>query len=61
MLAGGLGDATVLYTGRTGTLARAAEQAEIKMILETIVKLDAAIGGRFDQMNSAARRFRFQP
>src|SRR5258706_7094430 len=30
------------------------------MVLETVVQLDAPIGGGFDEMNPAARRFRFQ-
>ena len=30
------------------------------MIFEAFVELDATIGGGFDQMDSAARRFRFE-
>jgi len=30
------------------------------MFLKTVAEIDASIGGGFDQMNSAARRFRFQ-
>ena len=60
MLARGLGNASVLNTRGTSTLASAAEQAQMKMLLETIIQFDAPFGGGFDQVNPAARRFRFE-
>ena len=60
MFAGSFGDAAILHAGRAGGLAGAAEQTEIEMLFETVVQLDAPIGGRFDQMDSAARRFGFE-
>src|SRR5829696_8473848 len=60
MFAGGLGDATILHAGRTGGLAGAAKQTELQMLLEAIVQLDAPVSRRFDQMDSAARRFGFK-
>ena len=60
MLARRFGDAAILHAGRTSRLAGAAEQTEIQVLFETIVKLDAPFGGGFDQMNSAARRFGLQ-
>ena len=61
MLARRFGNAAILHAGRTGRLAGAAEKAEIQVIFETIIKLDATIGGGFHQMNPAARRFGLQP
>ena len=55
MLTRGFGDAAILYAGRTGGLAGAAEQAKLQMFFEAVVQLDAPIGRRFDQVNSAAR------
>jgi hypothetical protein len=60
MLARGLGNASVLNTRGTRTLASAAQQAQMKMLLETIIQFDAPLGGGFDQVNPAARRFRFE-
>ena len=60
MLARGFSDAAILDAGRTGAFTGAAEQAEINMFLESVAQLDASIGGGFDQMDSAARRFRFE-
>ena len=60
MLARGFSDAAILDAGRTGALTGAAEQTEIDMFLESGAELDASIGGGFDQMNPAARRFRFE-
>ena len=60
LLARGFGDAPILHAGRTRGLAGAAEQAEIDVFFETIVKLDASFGGGFDQMNSPARRLRLE-
>ena len=37
-----------------------AQQAEIEMLLETIIELDTAVRSRFYQVNPAARRFRLQ-
>jgi hypothetical protein len=54
-------NAAILDSGRTGRLAGTAEKAEIKVIFETIIKLNATIGGSFHQMNPAARRFGLQP
>ena len=56
----GFSDTAVLHAGRARALAGAAEQTEINMFLESVAELDASIGGGFDQMDSAARRFRFE-
>jgi hypothetical protein len=56
----GFSDAAVLHAGRAGALAGAAEQTEINMFLESVAELDASVGGGFDQMDSAARRFRLE-
>ena len=60
MFACGFSDATVLHAGRAGALAGAAEQTEINMFLEPVAELDPSIGGGFDEMNAAARRFRLE-
>ena len=60
MLARGLGNASVLNTRGTRTLASAAQQAQMKMLLETIIQFDSPFGGGFDKVNPAARRFRFE-
>jgi len=60
MISGGLGDAAVLDTGGAGALAGAAEQTEIKVFLEAVIQFDPPIGGGLDEMDSAARRFRFE-
>jgi hypothetical protein len=53
-------NAAILDSGRTSRLAGTAEQAEIQVILEALVKLNAPFSGSTDQMYSAARRFGFQ-
>jgi hypothetical protein len=55
-----LGDAPVLDAGRTGCFAGAAEKAKVQVIFETFGEVDAPFGGGFYEVNSAARRFRFQ-
>jgi hypothetical protein len=60
MLARAFGNAAVLYSGRAGALARPTEKAEIEVIFESIVKLDAAVCGRFDEVNPATGRLRLQ-
>ena len=60
MFAGGFGDAAILHAGGTSGLAGAAEQTKLQVFFEAIVQLDASVGGSFDQMDSAARRFRLQ-
>ena len=60
MLAGGFGDAAVLHAGRTGGLTGATEQAELQMLFETVVQLDAPVRHCFDQVNSPTRRFGFK-
>ena len=60
MFARGFSDAAILHAGRAGALAGAAEQAKIEMFFETFVQFDPPIGCGFDQMNSAARRLRFE-
>ena len=60
MLARGLGNASVLNTRRTRTLASAAEQTQIDVFFEAFVELDAPVGRGFDEMNPAAWRFRFE-
>jgi hypothetical protein len=60
MLARGFGDAAVLDAGRAGALASPAEEAKIEVFFETIVKLDPAVSGRFDEVNPAARRLRLE-
>ena len=60
MFAGGFGDAAVLHAGGAGGLAGAAEKAELQMLFEAVVQLDAPVSRRLDQMNSAARRFGFE-
>ncbi len=61
MFAGGFGDAAILHAGGTSGLAGAAKQTKLQVFFEAIVQLDASVGGSFDQMDSAARRFRLQP
>jgi hypothetical protein len=60
VLARGFSNAAVLHAGRAGALASPAEEAEIEVFFETIVKLDTAVSGRFDEMNPAARRLRLE-
>ena len=60
MFARALGDAAILHAGGTSGLAGAAEQTKLQMLFEAIVQLDAPVGGSFDQMDSAARRFRLE-
>jgi len=60
LLARRFSNAAILDSGRTSRLAGTAEKAEIEVIFETIIKLNATIGGSFHQMNPAARRFGFQ-
>jgi hypothetical protein len=48
MLSRGLGDASVLDTGRTGTLTGAAEETKIEVFFETLVELNASVGSGFD-------------
>ena len=60
MFAGGFGDAAILHAGGTSGLAGAAEQTKLQMLFEAIGQLDAPVGGSFDQMDSAARRFRLE-
>src|ERR1043166_3063622 len=52
-------DAAVLHARRTGALARAAHEAEIQMIGEALVQLDAPFGGGAHEMDAPARRLRF--
>ena len=61
MFAGGFGDAAILHAGGTSGLAGAAKQTKLQVFFEAIVQLDASVGRSFDQMDSAARRFRLQP
>ena len=60
MFSRGLGDTAVLDAGRAGALAGAAEKAELEMLLEAIIQFNTPFGCGFDQMDSAARRFRFE-
>ena len=60
MLSRGLGDTSILDAGRASALASAAQKAEMKMFLETIIQFDSPFGSRFYQVNPATRRFRFE-
>ena len=60
MFSRGFGDASILDTGRAGALTGAAEKAKLEMLLEAIVQFNAPFGCGFDQMDSAARRFRLE-
>ena len=60
LLARSFGDAAVLHARGTGAFTGAAQETEIEVVGETLTELDPPFGGGLDQMNSAARRLRFQ-
>ena len=56
----GFGDTAILHSRRTSRFAGAAEETEINMFFEPFVELDPSVGGGFDEVNTSARRLRFE-